>query len=64
MGATTTRYPTEVRERAVRMVTELQQDHGSQWAAIASVSSKLGCTAETLRRWYGRLSVMAGRARG
>jgi transposase len=27
------------------------REHGSQWAAIRSVSEKLGCVAETLRRW-------------
>ena len=45
------RYFPEVRERAVRLVEELQKDHDSQWSAMQSVSQKLGCTAETLRRW-------------
>ena len=48
---TSKRYSQEFRERAVRMVFEHQGEHGSQWAAIAAISSKLGCTAETLRRW-------------
>ncbi len=45
------RYSPEVREGAVRLVLEHQGEHGSQWAAISSVAAKLGCTAETLRRW-------------
>jgi transposase len=45
------RYSPEVRERAVRMVREHESDHGSQWAAICSIAEKIGCTAETLRKW-------------
>ncbi len=46
-----TRYSPEVRERAVRLVLDRQSEHDSQWSAITSVASKLGCTAETLRKW-------------
>ncbi len=47
---TARRYSPEVRERAVRMVQE-QKEHSSQWAAMQSITSKIGCTHETLRRW-------------
>ena len=45
------RYSPEVRERAVRLVFEHQGEHDSQWAAMVSIASKIGCTAETLRKW-------------
>ena len=48
---TSKRYSPEVRERAVRMVLEQRKEHSSQWATIQSISSKIGCTSETLRRW-------------
>ena len=45
------RYPPEFRERAVRMLLEQQDQHDSQWAAMNSIAAKVGCTAETLRKW-------------
>jgi len=44
-------YPAELRERAVRMVQEHGREHASEWAAMRSIASKVGCTAETLRQW-------------
>lgn len=61
---TENRYSTEVRERAVRLVLEQQAEHGSQWAAIAAIASKLGCTAETLRRWVRRAERDQGKRPG
>ena len=48
---TSARYSPEVRARAVRMVLEHQGDYPSQWAAICSIASKIGCAGETLRKW-------------
>lgn len=45
------RYNAEVRERAVRLVLEQRGDYSSRWAALCSIAGKIGCTAETLRRW-------------
>ena len=55
-----TRYSREVRERAVRLVMEHRGEHDSEWAAIVSVASKLGCGAETLRKWVRRAEGEAG----
>ncbi|WP_423827697.1 IS3 family transposase [Shigella sonnei] len=44
-----TRFSPEVRQRAIRMVLESQDEYDSQWAAICSIAPKIGCTPETLR---------------
>ena len=57
-------YSPEMRERAVRMLLEQQNEHSSQWAAIVSVAEKIGCTAETLRRWVRQAERDAGQRAG
>ena len=44
-------FSPEVRERAVRMVFDHQGEHGSQYTAICSMASKIGCLGETLPNW-------------
>lgn len=56
----TSRYAPEVRERAVRMVFDHEGEYGSQWAAIRSIASKVGCSSETLRNWVRRAETDAG----
>ena len=47
----TRKYSAEVRERAVRMVLEHERHYESQWGAIRSIAEKIGCPAESLRKW-------------
>lgn len=59
-----TRFSPEVRQRAVRMVIESQNDYDSQWAAISSIAPKIGCTPETLRTWLRQYERDAGAGAG
>ena len=61
---TPSRFSPEVRERAVRMVLEHQDEHDSQWAAIGSIAEKMGCSAETLRHWVRQAERDQGRRPG
>lgn len=58
------RYSPEFRERAVRLVEEQQKEGSTQWASIQSISKKLGCTPETLRRWVRREEPDQGKRAG
>jgi len=54
------RFPSEVRERAVRLFREHRHEYPSTWAATTSIAEKIGCTPETLRRWNKQAEVDAG----
>ena len=54
------KYPAEVRERAIRLVLEQREQHPSEWAAISSIAVKLGLKPETLRLWVRRAERDAG----
>ena len=54
----------ETRDRAVRLVWDTESEYSSQWAAIVSISEKVGCTSETLRKWVRRAERDAGKRAG
>ena len=59
------KYPTELRERAVRLVIEVRGDHPSESAAIKSVAAKLGITSpEQLRKWLRQAEIDGGARQG
>ena len=49
-----TRYFPEVRNGRCGWFSSTNSEYDSQWAAIGSIAEKIGCTAETLRKWVRR----------
>ena len=64
MSKTTNKFSPEVRERATRMVLEHRQDYPSRWAAVVSISEKIGCSPPTLHEWVKRAEVDRGSRAG
>jgi transposase len=62
--STSKKFSPEVRERAVRIVFEHQHEYESQWAAMASIAEKIGCTTESLRKWVRQAERDQGRRPG
>jgi transposase len=46
------------------MVFEHGQEYSSQWSAMCSIASKIGCTPETLRKWVRRAETDQGQRSG
>ena len=53
-----------LRERAVRLVLEHQQEYSSLTAAIEAVAKQLGVARESVRRWVAQAQVDAGQRPG
>jgi transposase len=64
MTTTRRRFSTEFKERAVRLVLEHRPEYGSDWAAIKSIASKMGCSGEALRNWVQQDAINAGKKPG
>jgi len=57
---TTNKFSPEVRDRAVRMVLDHAGEHASRWAAVTSISAKIGCTPQTLHDWVKKAEIDSG----
>lgn len=60
----TSRFSPEIRDRAVRMVLEHRSEYETKWAAIQSIAEKIGCSAESLRKWVAQAERDAGHRPG
>jgi transposase len=58
------KYDPELKAKAVRLVREHRDDYETEWAAMRAVSSRLGMSAETLRKWVRQAEVDDGQAAG
>jgi transposase len=58
------KYSDELRQRAVRMVFQIQRESGQSKGAVAGVAAKLGINRETLRNWVRQAEVDAGQRLG
>ena len=58
------RYPTELKERAVRMVLDLRGQDPSDHGVISRVSRQLGVSNDALRIWVKQAEIDGGRRSG
>ena len=64
MNKKSNRFSPEMRERAVRMVQEHRGEYPSLWAAIESMSAKIGCVPQTLHEWVKKSEIDSGAREG
>jgi len=58
------KYPPEMRERAVRLVTETIAEAGERHGAITRVARQLGIGTESLRTWVAQAEIDGGQRPG
>jgi transposase len=63
-GLSPTKYPDELRQRAVRVVFEVRAQTGGAPGAIARVADQLGVHREALRTWIRQAEIDGGQRPG
>lgn len=58
------KYDAVTRAKAVRLVREHRGDYATEWEAIRTVASRMGMSAETLRKWIRQAEIDSGDAEG
>ena len=58
------KFSPEVRERAVRMVSEHRGGYHSLWATVESIAPKIGCVPQTLHDWVRKHEIDVGMRAG
>lgn len=58
------RYPSELKERAVRLVLDARDESGGRRGVCTRVGQQLGIPADTLRGWVQRAEVDEGSRTG
>jgi hypothetical protein len=46
------------------MVFDHEKEHRSRWAAVSSIATKIGCTAQSLNEWVKKAEVDSGTRAG
>ena len=58
------KYPDELRERAIRLVLDIEEETGSTTAACRRIGAELGINSDTLRGWVKQAQIDSGKRHG
>lgn len=58
------KYTPELRAKAVRLVREHRDEYDTEWAAMRAISTRLGMSTETLRKWVRQAEIDGGEQDG